>query len=37
MNVKLLEAAEEMKPDICFFMLFTDEVKRETIRKLSDR
>ena len=35
MNEKLLEVVKEEKPHLCFFFLFTDEIKKETIRKIS--
>lgn len=35
MNEKLLEAARAEKPDLCFFSLFTDEIKKATIKKIS--
>lgn len=37
MNRKLIECVAEEKPDICFFVLFTDEVSKETIRTISER
>lgn len=37
MNEMLLEKAEEAKPDLCFFFLFTDEIKKETITTLRER
>lgn len=36
MNSKLLEKAKEVKPDLCFFFLFTDEIYPETIKKITD-
>jgi len=35
MNAKLLETVRAEKPELCFFCLFTDEIKKETIRKIS--
>lgn len=37
MNKKLIETAKEIRPDLCFFFLFTDEFEKETIKKLSKR
>jgi len=37
MNRLLLEKVNEVQPDICFFFLFTDEIKKETIRVISER
>jgi len=37
MNEALLRATEEFHPDVCFFSLFTDEIARETIRRITDR
>ena len=31
MNVRLLETVEARRPDVCFFVLFTDEIERKTI------
>jgi spore maturation protein CgeB len=31
MNRRLLEIVSTLNPDICFFMLFTDEIKKETL------
>lgn len=36
MNKKLLHAVNEHEPDLCFFALFTDEIKKSTIRKITD-
>ena len=36
MNQMLLEKVAEEKPDLCFFSLFTDEIKQETIQQLTD-
>lgn len=35
MNKKLLQYAEEVKPDICLFCLYTDEIYVSTIQKLN--
>ncbi len=35
MNEYLLEIVKKEKPDFCFFCLFTDEIKKETIKKIS--
>jgi spore maturation protein CgeB len=37
MNRRLIERVAEEKPDICFFVLFTDEISMETIRIISHR
>jgi spore maturation protein CgeB len=37
MNRDLLAAVESMQPDVCFFVLFTDEIARETIERISGR
>ena len=37
MNRLLLEKVNEVQPDICFFFLFTDEIKKETIQFISER
>lgn len=36
MNAKLSEAVEENKPDLCFFFLFRDEIKKEIIKKITE-
>lgn len=36
MNSKLLKKVEEIKPNLCFFCLFTDEIYPETIKKITD-
>lgn len=36
MNKRLIERVAEQKPDICFFVLVTDEVSMETIRIISE-
>ncbi len=36
MNEKLLEAVEKEKPILCFFFLFGDQIKKETIKKITD-
>ncbi|MDI6883462.1 MAG: glycosyltransferase [Patescibacteria group bacterium] len=35
MNKKLLETVWQEKPDLCFFFLFGDEIKKETIKKIA--
>jgi len=35
MNEQLLKTVQEEKPGICFFCLFTDEIKKETIKEIS--
>ncbi len=37
MNDLLIEAVKEKKPDICFFVLFTDEILKETIRWVTEK
>lgn len=37
MNNLLIETVHNTKPDICFFFLFTDEIKKETIRIITER
>lgn len=37
MNRRLISAAYETKPDLCFFFLFTDEIKSETIREITEK
>jgi spore maturation protein CgeB len=36
MNEELLAAVHTAKPEICFFFLFTDEIKKETIRAVTN-
>ena len=36
MNEMLLETVQKEKPDLCFFSLFNDEFKKETIKKITD-
>ena len=36
MNQRLRETVRNEKPDICFFVLFTDEFEKETIRSITD-
>jgi spore maturation protein CgeB len=36
MNSRLLQAVRDEKPDLCFFVLFTDEIAKETIRSISE-
>ncbi len=35
MNRQLLETVRRVQPDVCFFALFTDEIKPETIEQIS--
>ncbi len=35
MNEMLLETVRREKPDLCFFMIFTDEIKKETIEEIT--
>ena len=37
MNIRLLETVETLKPDICLFVLFTDEIDYRTIRHISEK
>jgi spore maturation protein CgeB len=37
MNKRLLETVQKLKPDCCFFVLFTDEIKKETIKTISEK
>jgi len=37
MNQMLLETAERERPDLIFFCIFTDEIDKETIGRLSER
>lgn len=37
MNRRLLAVVREHKPDLCFFFLFTDEIKPETIREITEK
>jgi len=37
MNKQLLETVNTVEPDICFFFLFTDEIKKQTIQAITDR
>jgi spore maturation protein CgeB len=37
MNRQLLDAVTRVKTDVCFFMLFTDEIKKQTIKTLRDQ
>jgi spore maturation protein CgeB len=36
MNKRLLEIVEKERPELCFFFIFTDEIKKETIKKITD-
>lgn len=37
MNQKLLKTVQEYRPDICFFVLFTDEIEKTTLRFIAER
>ncbi len=37
LNEQLLEKVKMVKPDLCFFVLFTDELMKETIREITKR
>lgn len=37
MNRRLLATVEEERPELCFFFLFTEEIKKETIKKISEK
>jgi spore maturation protein CgeB len=37
MNSQLLQTIDEVKPDLCFFSLFTDEIEKSTLKKISER
>ncbi len=37
MNDQLLHAVDKTEPDLCFFVLFTDEITKSTIKKISER
>ncbi len=37
MNIQLLHTIERIKPHCCFFVLFTDEIKKETIREITEK
>ena len=37
MNEKLLETVKKEKPNLCFFFLFRDEIKKETIKKITKK
>lgn len=36
MNKRLLETVETEKPDLCFFFLSSDEIKKETVKQITD-
>lgn len=36
MNVKLLKEVDIQKPDLCFFFLANEEIKKETVKKIKD-
>jgi spore maturation protein CgeB len=37
MNRRLVRAVEELSPDCCYFVLFTDEIERKTIELISEK
>lgn len=37
MNRKLLQVVYQENPDLCFFILFTDEIKQETIKEITEK
>ncbi len=37
MNKKLLDVVYKERPDLCFFLLFTDEIKQETIKEITEK
>ncbi len=37
LNQELLERVERLSPDLCFFVLFTDEITQDTIREITRR
>ena len=37
MNKRLIETAYQEKPDLCFFFLFENEIRKEIIKKISQR
>ena len=37
MNQKLLKTVQEYRPDICFFVLFTDEIKKQTLHFITEQ
>jgi len=37
MNKKLLETVWQEKPEFCFFFLFGDEIKKETIKEITEK
>lgn len=37
MNKKLLETVYREKPDLCFFYLFAEEIKKETIKEITEK
>lgn len=36
MNRRLIDTILENQPDLCFFVLFTDEIKKSTLKKLTE-
>jgi len=37
MNKKLLETVRREKPDLCFFAIFNDEIKKKTIKEITEK
>jgi spore maturation protein CgeB len=37
MNRELVYTVQELQPDVCFFVLFTDEISQETIRTVTEK
>lgn len=37
MNEQLLDVVDKEKPDLCFFSIFTDEIKKKTIKEITNR
>lgn len=37
MNAQLLRTVDKLHPDFCFFVLFTDEIKKETIKAITEK
>ncbi len=37
MNARLLKTVYEQKPDLCFFVLFNDEINKETLKEIKEK
>ena len=37
MNEQLLDVVDKERPDLCFFSIFTDEIKKRTIKEITNR